>query len=53
MENKVSRFKAREQGFILIFEMNFNTEHFTDVIEAAEETRDIVFEDYSLLEVIY
>ena len=47
MENKVSRFKAREQGFILIFEMNFNTEHFTDVIKAAEETRDIVFEDYA------
>ncbi len=47
MENKLSRFKAREQGFILVFEKIFNEEDLNTIIENAEITRDVVFDDYA------
>lgn len=47
MENKLSRFKAREQGFILIFEKIFNEESLDTIIENAEQSRDIVFDSYA------
>lgn len=47
MENKISRFKAREQGFILIFEKLFNEESLEEIIENAEESREVVFDDYA------
>lgn len=47
MENKLSRFKAREQGFILVFEKIFNGEDLNTIIENAEITRDVVFDDYA------
>lgn len=49
MENKVNitRFQAREQGFLLIFERNFNCEPLSDIVQTAEETREIVFDDYA------
>lgn len=47
MENKLSRFEAREQGFILIFEKLFNDDSIDDIIKNAEESRDIVFSDYA------
>lgn len=47
MENKLSRFKAREQGFILIFEKIFNEESLDIIIENAEQSRDIVFDSYA------
>lgn len=47
MDNKMTRFEAREQGFFLIFEMNFNTDNITDIVNSAEETRDMVFDEYA------
>lgn len=47
MENKLSRFKAREQGFILIFEKIFNDESLDEIIENAEQSREIVFDSYA------
>lgn len=47
MENKISRFKAREQGFILIFEKLFNEEPLEEIINNAEESREAVFDDYA------
>ena len=47
MDNKLTRFEAREQGFFLIFEMNFNTDNITDIVNSAEETRDMVFDEYA------
>lgn len=47
MENKLSRFKAREQGFILIFEKIFNEESLEEIIENAEQSREIVFDSYA------
>lgn len=47
MENKLSRFKAREQGFILIFEKMFNEESLDIIIENAEQSREIVFDSYA------
>ena len=47
MENKISRFKAREQGFFLIFERAFNEGELNDIIEGAEESRDLVFDSYA------
>lgn len=47
MDNKLTRFEAREQGFFLIFEMNFNTDNITDIVDSAEETRDMVFDEYA------
>ncbi len=47
MENKISRFKAREQGFILVFEKMFNEESIDDIILNAEESREAVFDDYA------
>lgn len=43
----MSRFKAREQGFILIFEKIFNEDSLDTIIENAEETREIVFDPYA------
>ena len=48
MENKLSRFKAREQGFILIFEKLFNYEPVEEIISNAEESRELVVDDYAL-----
>ena len=48
MENNISRFKAREQGFILIFEKIFHPEPIEDIIANAEESRDMVIDDYAL-----
>ncbi len=48
MENKLSRFKAREQGFILIFEKLFNDEPVEEIISNAEESRELVVDDYAL-----
>lgn len=47
MENKLSRFKAREQGFILIFEKIFNEDNLDIIIENAEESREVVFDNYA------
>ncbi len=47
MENKLSRFKAREQGFILIFEKIFNEEPIETIIENAEESREVQFDSYA------
>lgn len=47
MDNKISRFKAREQGFILIFEKIFNEESIDVIIENAEESREIAFDSYA------
>lgn len=47
MDNKMTRFEAREQGFFLIFEMNFNTDNITDIVNSAEETRDMIFDEYA------
>ena len=47
MDNKLTRFAAREQGFFLIFEMNFNTDNITDIVNSEEETRDMVFDEYA------
>ena len=48
MENKLSRFKAREQGFILVFEKLFNDEPVEEIIANAEESRELVVDDYAL-----
>lgn len=47
MKNQVSRFKAREQGFLLVFETIFNKEPLEDIIEAAEESRELEFSNYA------
>lgn len=47
MENKLSRFKAREQGFILVFEKIFNEDDLNTIIENAEISRDVKFDDYA------
>lgn len=47
MSNKLSRFKAREQGFILIFEKMFNEDSLDSIIEAAEESREISIDAYA------
>ena len=48
MENKISRFKAREQGFFLIFEKLFNAEPIEEIIENACESRELEFDDYAI-----
>ena len=48
MENKISRFKAREQGFFLIFEKLFNAEPIEEIIENACEGRELEFDDYAI-----
>ena len=48
MENNISRFKAREQGFILVFEKIFHPEPIEDIIANAEESRDMVADSYAL-----
>lgn len=48
MENKISRFKAREQGFVLIFEKLFNPEPIEEIIENAFESRELDFDLYSI-----
>ena len=55
MDNKMSRFKAREQGFFLIFEKIFNEDALDSIIEAAEESREIEFDPYAkqLAECVY
>lgn len=48
MENKISRFKAREQGFVFIFEKLFNPEPIEEIIENAFESRELDFDTYSI-----
>lgn len=48
MDNNISRFKAREQGFILIFEKIFHPEPIEDIIENAEESREAEFDSYAI-----
>lgn len=48
MENKISRFKAREQGFLLVFETIFNPDPIEDIIDGAFESRELVFDDYAI-----
>lgn len=48
MENKISRFKAREQGFLLIFEKLFHPEPIDEIIENAAESRELDFDDYAV-----
>ncbi|MEE3333478.1 MAG: transcription antitermination factor NusB [Ruminococcus sp.] len=48
MENKISRFKAREQGFFLIFEKLFHPEPIEEIIENACESRELEFDDYAV-----
>ena len=48
MENKLSRYKAREQGFLLVFETMFNEDPLDDIIDAALESREIEFDDYAV-----
>ena len=48
MDNSISRYKAREQGFILIFEMLFNDDGLEQIIANAEESRDLEVDDYAL-----
>lgn len=48
--NKISRRSAREQAFILLFEMSFTDNGFSleQIKENAAESRDIEFSDYAL-----
>lgn len=48
MENNISRFKAREQGFILVFEKIFHPEPIEEIISNAEESRDMSVDSYAL-----
>ena len=48
MDNSISRFKAREQGFILVFEKIFHPEPIEDIISNAEESRDMVVDSYAI-----
>ena len=48
MDNSISRFKAREQGFILVFEKIFHSEPIEDIISNAEESRDMVVDSYAM-----
>ena len=48
MENKISRFKAREQGFLLVFEKLFHPEPIEEIIENASESRELEFDDYAV-----
>ncbi|MCR5653519.1 MAG: transcription antitermination factor NusB [Ruminococcus sp.] len=48
MDNSISRFKAREQGFILVFEKIFHSEPIEEIISNAEESRDLVVDSYAL-----
>ena len=48
MDNSISRFKAREQGFILVFEKIFHSEPIEDNISNAEESRDMVVDSYAM-----
>ena len=48
MDNSISRCKAREQGFILIFERLFNDDSLEEIIANAEESRDLTVDEYAL-----
>lgn len=48
MDNSISRFKAREQAFILVFEKIFHEEPIEEIISNAEESRDMVVDTYAL-----
>ena len=48
MDNSISRFKAREQGFILVFEKIFHPEPIEEIISNAEESRDMVVDSYAI-----
>ncbi len=48
MDNSISRYKAREQGFILIFERLFNDDSLEEIIANAEESRDLTVDEYAL-----
>ena len=48
MDNSISRYKAREQGFILIFERLFNDDSLEEIIANAEESRDLTVNEYAL-----
>ena len=48
MDNSISRYKAREQGFIHIFERLFNDDSLEEIIANAEESRDLTVDEYAL-----
>lgn len=48
MENNISRYQAREQGFVLIFEKIFNPEPIEEIIRNAEESREDIFDSYAV-----
>jgi len=50
MENnkKMTRYEEREQSFLLVFEMLFNPEPLMDVVESAQESREIEICEYAI-----
>ena len=48
MDNSISRYKAREQGFILIFERLFNDDSLEEIIANAEESGDLTVDEYAM-----
>ncbi len=47
-KNKISRFEAREQCFLLIFEKLFNPDTIDDILDSAADSRDLEFCDYAV-----
>jgi N utilization substance protein B len=47
VSQKQSRSASREQGFFLIFERVFNKDLLEDIIDSAELSRDLVFDEYA------
>lgn len=47
-KNKISRFEAREQCFLLIFEKMFNPDSVEDILTSAVDCRDLQFCDYAI-----
>ncbi len=48
MDNKLSRYKAREQGFLLVFETMFNDSPLEELLESAVESREVSFDPYAV-----
>lgn len=44
----MTRREAREQAFLLIFEKNFTSDSIPEMIEAATEARNLVFDEFSV-----
>lgn len=47
-ENNVSRYKEREQAFLLCFEKLFSEDSISEISEIAEESRDEGYSDFAL-----